>query len=474
MDDTRPVYSQIQALGSRQALIIEGSEPLQYQSVQVLKTFLDFDDHPQPTVDISDRFSPVNIEGRRLQLNLKPGAAIENNAHYTVKFFGIRDLAGNLAAPADAEFTYLAEDLLAPASDLIVIRDKATGAVINAASNFRQGTEYELLINAEDNYTVRNKLKVSYRVSTNGGLSYDTAWKTAEYDSASNTNLLPLAVTDEFTALALRVRVSDERQFSEKEWVASVSGPSINLNAAKPMTITPEPVEELALSEFTFLLEGDLDLVRKAQVQLFDNGQWLDAEFDQASGQVNFSYRQPRLTDVGSDSELTVPARLRVSYGIPGKESHAVFTSLNYQLVPDATAPELTIVAPADGDLVPKGRTIDMILRSYDRYGVAKVEACVNSQASDIFSDQSNCQQLTDPSRLTIEVPADSDQPLVIQARATDLNGLQSSVQTATLVPYNAEAERPDLTIINPEEGGAFRAGERIPLCGIDGAVGNG
>ena len=105
-----------------------------------------------------------------------------------------------------------------------------------------------------------------------------------------------------------------------------------------------------------------------------------------------------------------------------------------------------------------------MILRSYDRYGIDHVEACINSLASDVFSDEANCQRLLDPSRLRVSVAADATGPLHIVARAIDLNGLASAPAAVTLQPYDGQLGVPELSFLAPADGQNVQAGETVPV----------
>src|SRR5690606_11007853 len=118
----------------------------------------------------------------------------------------------------------------------------------------------------------------------------------------------------------------------------------------------------------------------------------------------------------------------------------------SYQLNPDATPPTLTVVAPKDGEFVPRGETVEVIFKVFDRFGVDRVEVCRDSEATpDVFADLGACQALADPTRYLLNVAADASQPIVLHARAMDLNGLYSVVQQITLNPFDAEDVAPAL-----------------------------
>ena len=137
---------------------------------------------------------------------------------------------------------------------------------------------------------------------------------------------------------------------------------------------------------------------------------------------------------------------------------------MGYDLQPDRTPPQLSIIAPLDGEFVPRGEITEIILRSYDRYGIDRVEACVDSHSADPFADAQACQRLADPSRLRLPIAAEATQPIRVVARAIDLNGLASAPASVTLQPYDSRAGAPELSFLVPADGLDVQAGETIPV----------
>src|SRR5690606_6902603 len=103
-----------------------------------------------------------------------------------------------------------------------------------------------------------------------------------------------------------------------------------------------------------------------------------------------------RLADLGGND--VVPVRLRVAYGLATDTTVVNFAD-TYILHPDSTAPELSIVAPGQGSFVPRSQQVDVVLRSFDQYGIAQVELCRNSNTAGIFDDAGACQVLANPNR---------------------------------------------------------------------------
>jgi hypothetical protein len=468
IDDTAPNIMSVQRLGYTEALILQGAEPIRATSpvsFSVSKTFKDYETRSQQTIDVSDRFDPLLSQGDNLILRLKIGATLDHNAVYTIRIDGLQDLQGNPALDNDLvkagvySETFVADDLLAPAYDSISLRF-SSGGEVTPATQFKRGNSYTLQLSAIDNYVDSDHIKFKYRLSSDGGLSYRTAWvdvKGREFQ---------IDVDGTFSSLQLLVRASDGSNSIERVFNAAVSDPAIDLGSPGFAT-DPASVEELERADLIFDLTGDVELIKSAQIKVLDQT-WIPAPFDLTSRQVRLSYLNPKLSELQPDDPLItqyeVPVALRVGYGFTGQESYLRFDR-SYQLLGDSTPPSLDIVAPADGEFVPRGKQVEVILSSFDRYGVDYVELCLNSSASpDPFTDTTACQQLSNPNRFSFALAADETADQQIVARAVDLNGLQSAPVSITLHPYDGQEGAPQLSLLSPANGIQAHGNELLPV----------
>ncbi|HLD68355.1 MAG TPA: IPT/TIG domain-containing protein, partial [Pseudomonas sp.] len=461
VDDTPPKVRVISTLGALQPLVLEGDTPLSLDGFSVIKQFKDYDSHAQPSEDISARFIAPVGQGKRLELRLRADASLEPNALYTVRLNGIRDAAGNQAI-GDISIQggnyvggYLADDRLPPRADSLSLLLEASGQPLTAATQLKSGNRYSLLASAQDNMQAADKLSFAYRLSADGGKTYRTDWIAIQKGAFS------IDLAGEYQGLSLLLRASDGRNSSERRFDAQVSAPTLRL---RQFSTLPTPVEESTTSQLRFELEGDLDQVRSTEVRLQD-GRYAAASLDPQTGLVSLAQAHSRLSELPGSPQAPYPltAELRIGVGQAGLLGYQYFQG-RYDLVADRTPPQLSIIAPLDGEFVPRGETTEVVLRSYDRYGIDRVEACVDSQTPDPFADAQACQRLADPSRLRVPVAADASQPLRIVARALDLNGLISSTASVTLQPYDSRVGAPELTILAPTDGLVVQAGEPLAV----------
>ena len=469
IDDTAPTIEAIQSLGYSDALILEAGEPIEAASPRAFTVTRSRKDYSglMPD-DISTRFADLRKVDSRLILELLPGQVLEHNAHYDIVIDGLQDVAGNEALSTSSivggQFTgeFVAHDTLAPLSESIQLT-LSSGEVVSAATELTQGGSYQLLPSAEDNYVSNGKLSFSYRLSANGGLSWLNDWTVAKSERDSPV-WIPLSLGSTFSnSVTLLVRVSDGQRKSQKRFDIQVSQPSINL-AEPGFVIAPDPVEELDDSTLTFNLQGNLELISQARVQIAE-GSWQDAAFDANTGQVNLAYRQPRLSDLSLDGNAhTMPVTLRVAYGVSGDTQFLHFPA-SYQLLADQTPPQLSLVAPADGSYIPRGEDVEILVRATDRLGIDRVELCLDAaDPANPFMDAQACQILPDPSVHVLSVSKDRSEPLVVQARSRDLGGLYSDTQTLTLYPFEGDGPVRDLDLLLPASGKTVYGGEAVSV----------
>ncbi|HEY3486918.1 MAG TPA: Ig-like domain-containing protein, partial [Gammaproteobacteria bacterium] len=115
------------------------------------------------------------------------------------------------------------------------------------------------------------------------------------------------------------------------------------------------------------------------------------------------------------------------------------------------TPPTIQIVSPKDGDRVAIGSPLDIILKSFDRYGVDRVEVRINGGAFETANQ---------PTRFRY-TPLGTD-PLTIEARAIDSSGFVSTIAAVTVQPFDATLGEPSLDLIAPANGSQFHEGETV------------
>ena len=125
--------------------------------------------------------------------------------------------------------------------------------------------------------------------------------------------------------------------------------------------------------------------------------------------------------------------------------------------------PRCHLFSPSNGEFVPKGQQVDVVLKAYDRFGINSVELCQDSTNSiDPFGDSSACKTLSNINHYSFVVDDTASTPIVLHARATDLNNLVSQTQSLTLQPYDAEQLVPELAIDSPANGETFHDREEV------------
>ncbi|MGB1059710.1 MAG: Ig-like domain-containing protein, partial [Ketobacter sp.] len=475
IDDTRPTVNIAQQLGYSLDLVLQANEPIKAagtNAFSVVKVFKDYDSHPAPQIDISDRFEPLRETGGTITLSLKDSSSLEHNAEYLVTISGLQDLSGNQAydnskagiSGGVLSTRFVAEDLLAPDAAQLKLR-YLDGSEANASDVLKRGTQLYFNIVGVDNYKAAEQISYRYRISDDGGLSYRTGWLSPGKDTkVSNLPYVPVQLDADFSSLSILLEASDGKQKVEKRFDFAVTDPELSVQA---FSTNPSTVEEQTRVMLQFQLSGDLSLVDTAQIKVFDDGSWQTVSLDKDTGLAALSYLNPKLIDVlGSGSEVvatTVPVSLRVGYGFSGQLSYRNYVE-SYVLNPDSTPPSLAIVAPQDGEYVPRGQETEVILRAFDSYGISHVDVCRDSLTADPFADAVNCQQLADPSVYPMLVAEDAVDPIVVNARAVDLNGLVSDTVTATYQPIDPEQAAPKLDILNIENGLVVHSGEALSV----------
>ncbi|MCG8433022.1 MAG: hypothetical protein MJA83_03195, partial [Gammaproteobacteria bacterium] len=108
-----------------------------------------------------------------------------------------------------------------------------------------------------------------------------------------------------------------------------------------------------------------------------------------------------------------------------------------------------------DGDRVAAGEPLDVIIQSFDRFGIETVEA--RRTGTDWVV-------LDNPNVFRTPLPLNDFNPVTIEARATDPNGNTSDVASVTVQPFDPEAGEPRLGLFAPENGSTFNSSEDVTL----------
>src|SRR5690606_32864009 len=242
---------------------------------------------------------------------------------------------------------------------------------------------------------------------------------------------------------------------TERVFRAALRDPVIELER---FHTNPAEPEESVRSEVHFDLLGDIDMVSTAEISIaqIQSGKPKDvtANYNSTLGSVFASFVNPKIRDLLPEGAAIAPvemdARLRVGYGFGAVK---VFDQA-YTLYLDRTPPTLEIVSPGQGDFVAIGERTDVILKSFDKYGIERVEVQHNGGA---------WETLADPTRYSfVASEADLEHGITIAARATDPNNNVSPIQSVTLYPYDAEAGAPRVDILAPDNGTTFHEGEQV------------
>ncbi|HIL22232.1 MAG TPA: hypothetical protein EYG20_03050, partial [Alcanivorax sp.] len=163
--------------------------------------------------------------------------------------------------------------------------------------------------------------------------------------------------------------------------------------------------------------------------------------------------------DAEGQQFISVPVYLDATFGFSGERR----MQSEYTLYRDRTPPTLSIVSPQDGDFIAFDERADVLIQSFDRYGIESVQ---------VSRSGGNCEQggvwttLEDPRRYSFTISADDfeedQEPLVpISVRATDPNGNCSSEQV-TLRAYDPSEGAPEVVILSPRNGEVFYENEEV------------
>ncbi|NQZ12333.1 MAG: hypothetical protein HRT35_34705, partial [Algicola sp.] len=442
IDDTRPVVNSVTHLGYTQAVEISLNEAATADGFSVIKSFNDYSNSAD--IDVSSRFE-LQAFGATLTLRLKVGQQLDNNASYQISINGIGDSAGNTVVDSTKISAgiyaneFIATDLLSPVN-LQLSRERDSQAV-TPGMQLTRGRIYVFHPVASDNYDANygtgKNLDYSIRLSTNGGLNF------GPYQEVKSAGL-EVAVAEHFANLAFMVKAVDSQgNFVTGRFDVTVIDPQIDIAA---VATNPLQVEELTRADILFDISGDADLV--TGVTIFLQGRTYDAGFSLTNNtlaQVVHSYLNPRMADIEPATRVTVG--LRVSYGFSGVK----VIEDSYQLYLDATPPTVKIVSPQNGDRIALDDTTDILIQSFDKYGIDKVEVSENGGAF-VELAISNRHQIM----------ATSTEPFTVQVRAIDPNGNIGLSEIVTMAPFDASLGEPKVAIYSPENGTTYHEGQKV------------
>lgn len=390
----------------------------------------------------------MTVNANTVTVRLAVGGALDHNRAYTLKINGLADIQNNLPLNSSALVsgvytnTFVSTDTLVP-QNLRLVRTSDNQDVIPAMTLTR-GRTYHFETSGLDNYDENTALNYEIRRSVNAGLSF-----AAPEPIAGVKGKLPIfnhAVQESDGNLVFQLKVTDANgNYTVKRFDVAVIDPTIMV---APVATSPSPVEELSRADILFNIQGDVDLIKQADIRVFDK--WYPVSLQAISEtetQVVLSYLHPRLADIAPSTQI--PVRLQVAYGFTGLS----IVDDSYTLVLDATPPTISIASPGDGERIAINEPTDVLIQSFDRYGIDRVEVQQNADGYQV---------LDNPNKFTFT--ATTFDPVTIEARAWDPNGNVSAPISVTLQPFDVSAGEPALQLLAPDNGSVFHGGEDINL----------
>lgn len=463
IDDTPPVIQRgIRNFNNLQPLVLPFNEPVLASGFSVTKQFMDYSNSADQ--DVSSRFELVNVTPETLQLRLLPGQVLEDNANYVIHVNGIRDPAGNTAilsqfpsVEENHESEFLAPDTLAP-RNLRVTR-VSDGSDVNPSLLLTRGRRFIFEVIAEDNYDLSDELSYVYRVST----EFDVPATPRISVNPDDERMFEALMEIGFDYYEIQLTASDDagNVSPVNPFRASLRDPEVNLLAFNTNPLEPE---EAVRATLNFDLGGDVDLINSAEINVsqINRGQPQNVlgnlSVDGASANVFGNFINPRIIDILPQGAPITPveinAALRVTFGENGVFSRVFNTT--YTLFLDRTPPTISIVSPENGDFIPLGERTDVLIQSFDRYGIETVEVARGS---------GNFQLLSNPNLFPLQLddvtPDEFSNGITLTARATDPNANQNTA-AVTVFPFNPEDGAPLLEILSPADGATFQEGEQV------------
>ncbi|EKD36914.1 MAG: hypothetical protein ACD_75C01326G0001, partial [uncultured bacterium] len=451
IDDTRPRLTGAEDLGYTSPVRLTFNEDIAVASFTVIASFDDYSGNGDE--DVSHLFE-LSTAGNTILLQLQEGIELNHNRTYRVVIRDIKDLAGNQAVqggPITGAGDYVSQfvslDAIAP--HRISLTRVGDNQAVTPAMQLTKGRVYLFRPASVDNRTGAKDLIHEIRISTDKGISFGPP-EILKYGKA-----VSLPIYENYTGIAFQIRAIDLAGRSrESRFEAAVKDPEIifsdfyTTTAANPNV--PGEIEEMTRANICAVIQGDTDLLTKMEMQVFDKTYPVDITIDQSgSAKGCLSYLNPKLHDLSSDQ---VPVRVRVGYRFTG----TAYNDYTYKLWLDKTPPDISIVSPPDGARVPMDEETSVLLKSFDRYGIDRIEIAINGGA---------WQEVTTPNMFNFMVVGLD--PVTVKVRAFDPNGNESLADadsTITLTPFDPTKGEPKVELLSPKDGAKFHEGEEISL----------
>jgi hypothetical protein len=438
IDDTRPSLTSFAPLSYQYDLTAIFNEDVTATGYSVYLTPQDYSNGAD--VDLSDKFI-LSLSNNKLGLKLAQGQSLAHNAKYRFRIEGISDLAGNIANNATGLLTsgklesqLLSADRLAP-REVSLLR-ASDNTQVTPALVLTRGREYQFIAKAIDNVDSAEAIKFYYRFASDG-LQFNA------YQEVNDN--FSIQIKEHFQQLKIRIKAVDKAgNFIEKEFTAGVIDPVI---AVSDLITQPLKVEELTSAWLRAEVSGDSDLVTGVDMQV--NGRWFHAGYNMngALGNVELNYMNPRLADIAPTDHIQV--LIQVRYGFSGVKELV----RQYPLYMDATPPQISIVSPKDGDKLPIGEVAEVVIQSFDKYGIEEVQISVDGGVYQSLA-QVNLFQFTPT----------SEDVVTLQARANDPNGNIGTSAVVRVKPFDPDKGEPELSILSPDNGDSAKEGQAIEL----------
>ncbi|MEE4250220.1 MAG: hypothetical protein V2I38_06500, partial [Alcanivoracaceae bacterium] len=477
VDDTPPTLTGITSPNYLEPLQIIANESIQVAGFQVVRRPFDYSDGPD--VDVSSQFALQQLAPNRWQLRRPDMKPLDHNAGYLFTLTGVTDLAGNPVpaknygrkfgsadagqAPAgEVRQQFLGRDMLAPRNvQLVAVKaDARTISVpVDLSALLTRGRSYQFSVTAQDNYAdISGAPRYRYRLASRYPSDY-SAWQVVE----GSTFNIP--VNESFELFELKLEVTDRAGVqTEQVFRAGLRDPEFALSGFHTDPTEPEEMDR-AILHYTFT--GDVDMLKQVNLRVTDlefaesfnalSGMMMSQDGTSRSG--SYSYLNPRLRDLdpqfsGTDA-LPVPVYFDLRYGLQSAGQRQFQAS--YPLYRDRTPPTLAIVSPQQGDYIAFDERTDVLIQSFDKYGIDRVE---------VSRDGGPWQVLEDPRRYSFRVTAEDfpegEVPWVhIAVRATDSNDNQSEA-SISLRAYDPADGAPQVSILSPRNGAVLYENEQV------------
>lgn len=442
IDDTAPIVTSTSiAFNTQDRIAISFNDDMVVGSFSVSKE--NFDYNTQMHLDVSDNFT-VAVENKRLILSPVNGYRLQDNAIYTVVINGISDTDANTVEDYNKTnvtiidgqlvLSHTTFDSLPPRS--ISLQRVADQLPMTPAMTLTRGRTYEFEASAIDNLTSDVRYTLLY---AKDGVNF------VHHAQSIGDNKFSLFIDESFEQLGVRLKVSDRNDnVATAPFSAAIIEPQVNVS--EPI-LTPTKAEELSASSIQFKVFGDFDLVNSTTMML--HNKWYRTTYHQMldHGLVTLNFVNPSLAQIAPEQNVGVVLKAELNYA-----GSRTFNS-SYRLYKDATPPTVSIVTPKMNDKFPIGEVADVVIQSFDKYGVEKVEVSINEGPFETV-ETANLYQFT----------PETESQVTIQARANDPNGNIGYSEVVSVRAFDPTKGEPELRIISPNNGEYVREGQQVEL----------